>query len=341
MNIDDILNTNVTDATPGFGAAVKIAKSNYSRLASHRNLITYSTADILHSCPRKYQIKKLQADAGTESRINSPTFAFGHAVGAGVAVYDSTQDLRKAIFEAFLAWDIDLFSEERKSRNTAGKSFFEAIWALFAYENFYQSETTLAEYEVVKIEGTVAIDFEDGHFYSGHIDEVLQHKQTGRFLVKENKTTGFANVDPVLYANSDQALSYAVVIDMLGGTEYEVLYTVYSATAQAWMQFPFVKNANKKAEWIQDQLLIHQQVDHYAQLDFFPKRGRSCFNFMKRCEYYESCDLAQSNVFGKSFSDLPIIRSISDINEIEPVDYATTLSEIVARQQERLDRNIS
>lgn len=340
MNIDDILNTNVTDATPGFGAAVKVLNSNYAKLASHRNLITYSTADLLHTCPRKYQIKKLQADAGTESRLNSPTFAFGHAVGAGVAVYDQTQDLRQAIWAAFLAWDIDLFLEERKATRSAGKSFFEAIWALFAYENFYHSETSLPEYETVKIEGTIAIDFEDGHFYSGHIDEVLRHKQSGRFLVKENKTTGFTNVDPVLYANSDQALSYAIVIDMLGGTEYEVLYTVYSATAQAWSQFPFVKNANKKAEWIQDQLLIHQQIDHYAQLDFFPKRGRSCFNYMKRCEYYESCDLAQSNVFGKSFSELPTIKSIADINEIEPVDFATTLTEIVARQQERLGKTL-
>ena len=336
MNMDDILQTNVTDATPGFGAAVKVTKNHYDQLTAHRNLMTYSTSDILHSCPRKYQIKKLQAEAGTSQRMNSPTFAFGHAVGAGVAVYDQTQDLRQSIWAAFLAWDIDLFLEERKASRSAGKSFYEAIWALYSYENFYQSETMLSDYETVKIEATIAVDFGDGHFYSGHIDEVLQHKITGRYLVKENKTTGFTNVDPVLYANSDQALSYAIVIDMLGGAEYEVLYTVYSATAQQWVQFPFVKNANKKAEWIQDQLLIHQQIEHYNILNFFPKRGRSCFNFMKRCEYYENCDLAAKTVFGKEFADLPEIKSLEDIHAIEPIDFPTTLSEIVQRQKERL-----
>ena len=54
--MNDILATNITDATPGFGAAVKVLKDGYNQLVAHQNLITYSTADILHSCPRKYQI---------------------------------------------------------------------------------------------------------------------------------------------------------------------------------------------------------------------------------------------------------------------------------------------
>jgi hypothetical protein len=339
MNMDDILATKVTDATPGFGAAVKVVKDGYNKLVAHGNLTTYSTVDILHACPRKYQIKKLQAASGTSDRINSATFAFGHAVGAGVATYDATRDLRSAIWEAFLAWDIDLFLEERKTARAAGKSFFEAIWALYAYEEFYQSETRLADYDTVKIEGTIAIDFEDGHFYSGHIDEVLQHRETGRYLVKENKTSGFSNIDPVLYANSDQALSYSIVVDMLGGTEYEVLYTVYSATSQKWMQFEFVKNALKKAEWIQDQLLIHSQIDSYQELGFFPKRGRSCFNFMRRCEYFETCEFSTQSTFGMTYAQLPRIQSLADIQAIEHVDYPTTLTEITNRQRERLNHH--
>lgn len=340
MNMNDILATNLTDATPGWGAAIKVVKNNYNSLVAHQNLTTYSTADILHSCPRKYQIKKLQAEAGTSERINSATFAFGHAVGAGVAVYDKTQSIDEATWAAFLAWDIDLFTEERKATRSAGKSFFEAIWALYAYEEFYNSETSLRDYDSVKIEGTIAIDFEDGHFYSGHIDEVLQHRETGRYLVKENKTTGFSSVDPVMYSNSDQALSYAIVVDMLGGTEYSVLYTVYSATSQKWMQFEFTKNALRKAEWIQDQLLIHQQIDHYSELNFFPKRGRSCFNFMRRCEYFDSCDLSSQHVFGKAFSELPRINSLKDIEELEHIDFPTTLTEITERQKQKLNTGI-
>lgn len=333
---DSILETKVTDVTPGHGAAVKVSKTGYNLLVQHANLMTYSTSEILYSCPRKYAIKKLQANLGTADRLNSPTFAFGHAVGAGVAVYDQTQDLREAIWAAFLAWDIDLLDEERKTERSNGKSFHEAVWALYVYRTFYEEETDLANYETVKIEGTIAVDFEDGHFYSGHIDEVLRHKITGSYLVKENKTTGMKNVDPVMYSNSNQALSYAVVVDMLGGSEYRVMYTVYSSAEQRWMQFDFIKHGFKKAEWVQDQLLTHQQLDHYTELKFFPKRGASCFNFMRRCEYYESCDISMKTAFGKEFSELPKITSLADINEIEAIDFPTTLSEIVQRQKEKL-----
>ena len=330
---DAILDTPINEAKSNASA---VLKTNYDILSSHGNLTTYSTSDIFHSCPRKFAIKKLQAATGKAERVNSPTFAFGHAVGAGIATYDQTQDLRQAIWEAIKAWDIDLFDEERKPKRKNGKSFWEAIWALYAYEQFY-NDSDLHNYDCIKVEATVAIDFEDGHFYSGHIDEVLRHKVTGRYRVKENKTTGFANVDPALYANSDQALSYAVVIDMLGGTDYDVMYAVYSSTAQEWQQFDFVKHGYKKAAWIQDQLLLHRQIDDYSELNFFPMRGRSCYNFMRRCEYFDNCDMTSKTVYGKNYADLPRIKSIADIDAIEKVDYAVTLSEIVARQKEKLN----
>jgi hypothetical protein len=278
----------------------------------------------------------MQADAGTVERVSSPTFAFGHAVGAGVATYDKTLDLRQAIWAAFLAWDIDLLVEELKGTRKTGKSFYEAIWALYAWREFHKEQTTLSEYEVINIEANITVDFEDGHFYVGHIDELLRHKETGQFLVKENKTTGLTNVDPALYSNSDQALSYAIPVDMLGGTEYGVLYTVYSSGKQEWQQFTFIKSANKKAEWIQDQLLQHQQLEAWEELNFFPKRGSACMNFMRRCEYYETCDLSSTTVFGKRFDELET-GCINKIRAIEPVDYFTTLTEIVNRQKEKLN----
>jgi hypothetical protein len=333
---DAILETTV--ATGNTSNAAAVLKTNYDQLSSHGNLTTYSTSDIFHACPRKFAIKKLHAKAGTSERINSPTFAFGHAVGAGIATYDQTRDLRAAIWEAIKAWDIDLFDEERKPKRRNGKSFWEAIWALYAYEQFY-NESDLSDYDCIKVEATIAIDFEDGHFYSGHIDEVLRHRETGRYRVKENKTTGFASVDPALYANSDQALSYAIVIDMLGGADYDVMYTVYSSTEQAWQQFNFVKHGYQKGEWIQDQLLLHRQIDDYTDLDFFPKRGRNCFQFMRRCEYFDLCSISMKQQFGSSYAELPRIKSIADIAAIEHVDFPVTLSEIVNRQKQKLNES--
>lgn len=330
--MEEILNGSVFESSVGLKTAAAVGKNTYDQLTQHKNLLTYSTTDLFHSCPRKFQIKKLKAATGTQQRITNVTFAFGHAVGAGVAVFDKTQSLEEAIWAAFLAWDMDLLAEERRTPGSNGKSFYEAVWALYAYRNFYET-SDLPDYETVNIEATIALDFENGQFYSGHVDELLRNKYTGRYRVKENKTTSFRNVDAALYSNSDQALSYAVVIDMLGGAEYEVLYTIYSTAAQEWIAMPFVKSALKKAEWIQDQLLTADQIATYSALDFFPKRGRNCFAFSRRCEEYETCDLSLSGVYPIRFSELPEIKSVADIDAIEKVDYSVKLSELVARQR--------
>ncbi len=336
-----ILDSFLSEAQPA-NTAAKVTKDNYSMLVALNNVSSYSMQQVYQACPRKWQIKKMQAATGTSDRTNSVTFAFGHAVGAGVAEYDKTGSIDAAILEAFFAWDIDLLEIETKGSyadgtgKPTGKSFAGAALALHKYATFVEEETQLREYEVVNIEATIAIDFEDGHYYVGHIDELLRSTVTGKYLVKENKTTGLRSVDPVMYSNSDQALSYAVVVDMLGGTNYEVMYTVYSSSAQSWSQFGFVKSALKKAEWLQDQILQNQHIDMYSELDFFPKRGASCYNFMRRCEYYDKCDVSPTTVFGLKFSDILKLESRQQLEEIEHIDYFTTLSEITARQQAKI-----
>lgn len=337
MNIntlDDVFAMNIQEVTPGFGAAQKVRKDNYSQIISFQNVRTYSTTDLFHQCPRKYALKKHQANRGTEERLNSPTFAFGHAVGAGVATYDQTKNLEQAIWAAFLAWDLDLLEAERKVASKGGKSFVEAVWALYAYEAFVNTESIVRDYEVVEIEATLAVDFQDGHYYSGHVDELLRHPESGRLLVKENKTDGGAVIDPAKYSNSDQALSYSIVVDMMGEQSYTVLYCVYSTLDQRWYEYEFVKPVDLKAEWIQDQLLVNQQLDDYAKLEFFPKRGRSCMNFNRRCEYYETCGFSMTKSFGR-YDSLPKLESLDQLAELEDITFRTTLAEIVARQKDK------
>lgn len=332
-DMNALLNTQLSDLPSN--VVGRITKNTYHELIQHSNLRTYSTTNTLHVCPRKYAKMKMDAEAGQTERTNSAIFAFGHAVGAGVAIYDKTHSRDDAIFAAFLAWDIDLFETSRKDGAKSGESFVEAIWALFSYEVWY-NENGMDQWESIGIEATIAVDMEDGHFYSGHIDELMRHSVTGQLRVDENKTDGSHTIDPAKYSNSDQALSYAIVVDMLGAASYTVLYKVYSKAKQEWTSFEFVKNANVKAEWIQDQMLISQQIDDYTNLNFFPKRGASCMMYNRRCEYYETCGFAFSSVYGKEFSELPKIKSIDDIDALERVDYRTTLSEIVARQKEKL-----
>lgn len=333
---DSLLSSPVDSMTPGFFAATKVKKDGYSTLVSHRNLTTYSTQEKLHTCPRKFAIEKMQMATSQLERRGSVTFAFGHAVGAGVAVYDQTLDIGQALWAAFLAWDRDFLESETKKGHTGGRSFWEVGWALYQYAEFHQTDLDLADYEVTHIEATIGIDFENGHYYSGHVDEILRNKITGTYRVKENKTSGFKAIHPALYSNSDQALSYAVAVDALGGTEYEVLYTIYSVPERRWIKFDFVKTGLKKAEWLQAQLCTQATLDQYAELRFFPKRGGACFQYMRPCDFYEDCDHSFQHRYGMEFADLPAIHSLDDIDAIEPIDFRATLTQLIAAQKERI-----
>lgn len=347
QSVDDLLSSTLhaapqDDYDAGISAAAGVSKVDYNKLYSFQNVISHSMEEVLNSCPRKFQIAKLAAgSAEGRPRYNNVTFAFGHAVGAGVAVYDKTQSLRSAIWAAFLAWDIDLFAHEehRPPRPDPKKSFAFVVYALEKYAAWY-AENMMDQYEVVELEATVCVDLETGHvdpdligdvptqFHTGHIDELLRHKVSGNLRVKENKTTSLTVVDPAMYANSNQTLGYSVVVAQFGAAEYDVLYTVYSSTEMRWISFDFPKTRLSRAQWLKTETQQAEIIRIYADDDFFPMRGSSCYSYNRQCEHFGSCNMDLKRQFGVQFSKLPV-ADINALQQVEHFKYVTTRTEIV------------
>jgi len=336
--MNDFLSSPVPGATGSYTQTLNVVAQNYRTLAAFQNVSSYSLQQTVDTCPRRYALKKLRADSGQDERVSSTTFAFGHAVGDGVATYDKTRDIAQAIWSAFLAWDVDLLEEEvnKRTGKSTGKSFHEAVWALMLYETFHQEHQELSELDIVYTEAVVAIDFQDGHYYTGHVDELLRNRHTGSLVVKENKTTGMANVDPAQYSNSDQALSYAVVVDSFGASDYAVIYTIYSSSQREWQMHEFVKTGAHKMEWVQDQLFRNANMDNYITGNFFPRRGSGCYSFFRRCEEYETCTVSARLRFGKHFSDLPRIENFEQLKALIKPDFALTLDDIIETQRTKV-----
>lgn len=303
------------------------SNKSYQILQSYRNTTSYSMLNELHSCARKFQLIKSRAAAGG-SGANNVDFAYGHSVGSGIQAWLASGDLNAAIFNAMLAWRIGYEAAIPKKH----KSIWDATLAVQKYVLFHQDQ--LSDWEVwttpngkPAIELSISIDFENGYKHYIHIDCILQHKQTGQLAVQENKTSGFKSVEEAIYANSSQALSYAVVVDMLReDTSYEVFYCVYSSTDREWSMLPFTKHTSLKAEWITDVKLDHATLNTYHSLDFYPKRGESCYAFMRRCEFFGTCNLT---------SDICTPGLLAAEDEAERVDYSFKISDIIARQHAR------
>lgn len=300
----------------------------YQRLQSYGNVTSYSMLNELHACPRKFQLIKARAASGGASN-NNVDFAFGHAVGSGIQAWLANGDMDSAIFNGMMAWKLPYTAANDKSK----KSIWEATIAVQKYAEFHRE--VLDEWEVwtvpvtgkPAIELSVSVDFENGYKHYVHIDVILQNKRTGQLAVQENKTTSYRAADEALYANSNQALGYAAVVDMLSeNTSFETFYCVYSSTQREWQLFPFTKFTSLKAEWIADVRLDHAMLSTYTQVSFFPKRGESCFSYNRRCEFFGTCNLT---------GNLAELKVLPAADEAERVDFAFKVSELIARQHER------
>lgn len=322
--------------------AGKTTDKGYRALVKNINTTSYSILERLHACPRAFALDKLKAvrelAAGVPEAKNID-FVYGHAVGAGVqALFATNNNLDAGIFATFLSWKADLDFGSGEYQIKKQKQFWQAVLAVEKFHVLLGSHPVLSNYEIYTlpdgrpaVELSFKLDTEDGYSYYGHIDVIVRSKITGKIAVCELKTTGYTSIHPALFANSNQALGYAVALDVIvpGQTEYDVIYCVYSARGREWEVLEFHKNFKKKAEWAQALLLDHQQIGVYRQLNFYPTRGSSCMNYNRPCEWFGECHLVRKAELAK-LPELPHDASA------EAVDYAFTLSDVIAQQQENM-----
>lgn len=289
-------------------------------------LLSHSSRTLLHTCPRKYQLYRLSANkilmADEKEIAQEVTFAYGHAVGTGVASTLEGKTKEQVIIDTFLSWDADLL-ESNKRQN-------KSYWlAQFAVQKFLDMRTRgfLVDYELVWYEGKPATELgfqillPDGFRYRGFVDAVLQHKTTKDIMVLECKTTS-STAQPAQYKNSGQAVGYSVVLDIMFPelSSYTVLYLVYESKSYAYKQLPFQKSLLQRALWLQELLIDTQIVSLYESYETYPLHGESCYDFFRDCEYLSLCTLATKNL------TKPLTNKIVEKVEIEQRGYEFTVS---------------
>ncbi len=252
-------------------------------------LLSHSSRTLLHKCPRKYQLYRLSATetalADIKEMEQGVTFAYGKAVGVGVASVLEGKSEQQVILDTFLEWDIDLLEENTRQN----KSFWKA---LFAVQKFLamRDEGFLEDYELVYYNDKPAVELAfqvllpDEYRYRGFVDAVLRHKVTGDIMVLEVKTSS-STAQPATYKNSGQAVGYSVVLDVMFPelSSYTVLYLVYESKSYAYKQLPFQKSLLQRALWLQELLIDTQIISLYQSYDTFPLHGESCYDFFRDC----------------------------------------------------------
>lgn len=258
--------------------------------------LSYSSLLTLHSCPRKFQLDRLQApQQDDDANKSNVTFAFGHIVGLGIQSCFDNKTEDQIIWEMFLMWDIDLFEDNPKQV----KSFWHGVAAIQSFismrEHGFLSGWKLVYFEdKPAVELSFLINFPDSFKYRGFVDAVLQNEKTGEIMVLEVKTTSGSTVNSATYKNSAQAIGYSVILDHLFPdlSSYEVLYLVYKTKSKEFETLPFTKSYLQRALWIRELLLDIECIKLYENADIYPMHGESCYNFFRECEYMYTCTLS-------------------------------------------------
>jgi len=262
--------------------------------------LSYSSLLTLHSCPRKYQLKRLNSEINeTDDVFSGVTFAFGHVVGLGIQEYITHHDVDKTYWECFLMWEPDLLADNPKQN----KSFWSAMAAVDRFISMCLSGF-LKDWELCYYQDQPAtelsfiIEFPDGFTYKGYVDAVLQHKETKEVMVLEVKTTSASSVNAATYKNSAQAIGYSIVLDTLFPelSSYLVKYLVYKSKAQDYDVMDFEKSYLDRALWIRTLLLDIDTIKMYEEAGIYPMRGQSCNEFYRECPYFGLCTLATDRV---------------------------------------------
>lgn len=264
--------------------------------------LSYSSLLKLHSCPRRFQLYKLGASGTEEGPTTSVTFAFGHTVGKGIQDVLEGKSIEQCLYEAFIEWEVDLDADNPKQK----KSFWSALAAIIQFHSM-RSNGYLEGYELVYYQGTPSselsfvLELPDGFHYVGFIDAVLQHRETHKVMVLENKTTSSYAVNPAQYKYSGQALGYSIVLDVLFPelSAYEVTYLIYQTKSQEFVQMMFEKSYYSRALWIRELLMDIDTIKMYEEAGIYPLHGESCFQFGRECEFFQICTLSTERLIQK------------------------------------------
>ena len=258
--------------------------------------LSYSAMLNLHSCPRRYQLDRLQAPKEEDdANGSSVTFATGHTIGQGIQHTLEGRTEQEILWQAFLMWEPDLLAENPKQN----KSFWECIAAIQKFISMRELGF-LEDWQLAYHQGqpccelSFLVHLPDGFVYRGFVDAVLQHSLTGEIMVLELKTTSSYAVNAATYKNSAQAIGYSVVLDHLfpEASSYEVLYLVYKTKSREYEQLPFTKSYLQRALWIRELLLDIEIIKLYENADCYPMHGENCLPFYRECEYLYTCTLS-------------------------------------------------
>lgn len=322
-------------------------------------MLSHSSAALLHSCPRKYQLTKLIPHEKEES-IH---LAFGSAFGEGIQRLLCKDSLQDATIRAVAEWSMSVFED-----SVPDKTLWRCLAALELFHDrltnpLAQLEGSMGlgvetedgmdmeqltpnimyDYEVAMYQGQYAaelgfaIELPEGFVYRGYVDLVLQHKDTKAPLVVDIKSTAAKYTNSAKFQNSPQCLGYSIVVDAVMGQdcgEFGVLYYEYMTGLRKYISHYFILGTLSRAKWLHNLMMDTRLVKLYSTSSEFPMHGESCVSFNRTCVFLSTCTISTNSLLGEDWQ--PDTRPWQEVEASygtrKPIHIYVNIAELIQRQ---------
>lgn len=300
-------------------------------------LMSFNNCETQYQCPRKFACDRLVNPENYGEDLNGDEHtSFGKLVGTSVQEYFTTGSRNSAFIKALTIWN-DFIDSDAGARDR--KTFWHGLHAIEVFDSVRKN--VFRDYELVSIDSKPATELGFkiacgyGFQYRGFIDIVLMHKKTKALVPIELKTTKYREIPPAMYGNSDQALGYGIMLDLLASKlglpkqeEFKVYYPIYSTSKMEWEVLEFEKTQVERALWIKNILEARDDRIRWAKNNYYPMRGNACFSYGRECEWFGTCNVSEEYLFG----DLSKIANIVD--DERKYTYHFNLEDIISNQLE-------
>lgn len=284
--------------------------------------LSHSSRQLFRTCERKFEFRKM---IESNMRDDSQAASAGKALHAAYQDYLVNKNKNSAVFTLMREYPTVFDNNPMNDRSL--EACYGTLHALFVYADSNRYEIVEVEFEG-KLRPCIEVPFQFNVLnysisdevnipavYIGYMDIILYDRLTDQYIVVDLKTHRRTTEDMTsIYQFDDQCIPYAIALERALGKPINQLSVQYLSAyidiiSPTIKPYTFEKTQADIQDWAQGFASDLMLMKQFYSLEWFPRKGRSCFDFQKTCGYFDYC---QSR-------DLSIITSLMASNE-EPAE---------------------
>lgn len=265
--------------------------------------LSHSSRQLLHSCARKFEFRKVYEQGGQEQTI--PTDA-GHALHAGYQHWFVHRDIDAAVavFMQRYPWHLN----DNPNFNRSAEACYYTLERMISSGLYQEYVIAMVKNQHGEVVPAVEVPFEieikgfrmsEDHdvkiTYVGFIDLIMYNNFTSMFAVSDIKTHRDNSKDLVpKFRFDEQCLPYGMVLERVLDSpmeDYEVHYMscFIDIEKPEIRDFSFMKSKKAVRDWARGLYVDLVNIKTFADTMWWPRHGGSCISFFKPCQFYELC----------------------------------------------------